>query len=342
MTRAKAAVPPPVEEIDLARRPLAPGDLVDRTMPLVMRGLVAKWPLVQAARRSETDFAVMLAGFDNGKPVDVLLMEPDQHGVIGYSPSMDGFNYDHHRISITQGLQRLAAYSREGGAVPGLAMQSAPVAGCLPGFLREHGLPFLADTIQPRIWIGNRVTTPTHFDESHNIACVVCGRRRFTLFPPEQVGNLYIGPLDFAPTGAAMSMARPDQANDPRYPRMKKAMRHAQVAELEPGDALYLPPLWWHHVVSLEDLNALVNYWWKPVAGGGAPVGAALPALLHCILTIRSLPETQRAAWRTMLEHYVFGEDDPAGHIPEARRGVLGPLTPETAEVLRGMIRKYL
>jgi len=87
-----------------------------------------------------------------------------------------------------------------------VAVQSALIADCLPGFLADHAMPLLPATIAPRIWIGNRVTTPTHFDESNNIACVVAGRRRFTLFPPEQIANLYIGPIDFAPTGTPISL----------------------------------------------------------------------------------------------------------------------------------------
>lgn len=54
-------------------------------------------------------------------------------------------------------------------------MQSAPIAACLPGLPNNHSIPFLDPGIQPRIWIGNKVTTPAHFDEYHNIAGVVCG-----------------------------------------------------------------------------------------------------------------------------------------------------------------------
>ena len=42
---------------------------------------------------------------------------------------------------------------------------------------------------------------------------MVAGRRRFTLFPPEQVANLYIGPLDLTPAGQPVSLvdqAQPD------------------------------------------------------------------------------------------------------------------------------------
>jgi oxalate decarboxylase/phosphoglucose isomerase-like protein (cupin superfamily) len=54
-----------------------------------------------------------------------------------------------------------------------------------------------------------------------------------------------------------------------RFPRFREALKHAIVAELEPGDALYIPSLWWHHVESIGVLNAMVNYWWSAPAAGG-------------------------------------------------------------------------
>ncbi len=330
-----------IEEYHGTGRPIGFGDFVGHDRPVVIRGLCRGWPLVRLASESDTAFARGLARWDNGTEVDALLMPPAEGGVIGYNAAFDGFNYAHHRVSITQGLQRLAAYSRQPDP-PGLALQSALISACLPGFLEEHALPFLGPAIQPRLWIGNQVTTPAHFDEYHNIACVVSGGRRFTLFAPEQVRNLYIGPLDFAPTGAAISMARLDQSDDPRFPRLKQALAAAQTAELRPGDAIYIPPMWWHHVASLERINALVNYWWLSGAGSGRVPGTSLDGLMHGILSFKSLGPAERAAWRGLLDYYVFDDEDPAAHIPEHARGILGPLTPEVVEKLKGMIRRYL
>jgi hypothetical protein len=337
MTQAPAAI----EEHDGAGPPITLADLVGRDRPLVIRGLCRDWPVVKLAARSDTAFAQGLAALDNGAEVDALLMPPGEEGIIGYNANFDGFNYEHHRVSITQGLQRLARYSRQENP-PGLAMQSAPISACLPGLLDDHVIPLLDPAIQPRIWIGNKVTTPAHFDEYHNVACVVCGTRRFTLFAPDQAPNLYVGPLDFAPTGAAISIARLDRPDDPRFPRLKLALAQAQAAELPPGDAIYIPPMWWHHVESLQRINALVNYWWRPVPVHGHVPETAMGCLLHCILTFKSLPPAERAAWKGLLEHYVFGEADPAAHLPVGRRGVLGELTPELATKLRESIRRYL
>jgi hypothetical protein len=80
-----------------------------------------------------------LARWDNRAEIDALL-PPADGGVIGYNAALEGFNSEHHRVSIARILQRLAAYSRQ-PAPPGLALQSALISDCLPGFLVEHALP---------------------------------------------------------------------------------------------------------------------------------------------------------------------------------------------------------
>lgn len=306
--------------------------------PLVLRGLCADWPLVQSARQSDSAFAKALAAQDNGVPVDTLLMPPEAGGRVGYNAAMDGFNYQHFKVSVTDVLVRLAQYSRTSEPTPGVALQSAAIATCLPGLLQTHAISGLPPAVQPRLWLGNRVTTPTHFDAFHNIAVVACGQRRFTVFPPEQVGNLYIGPLDFAPTGAAISLAPLDAPDGPQFPRLQRALEHGLEAVLEPGDALYLPPLWWHHVSSLGQLNALVNYWWQPQMADGQSPSSGIAALLHARLAFAGLPPTERAAWRALMEHYVFADEDPAAHIPTERRGVLGALDRGTIAALKQRI----
>jgi cupin-like protein len=331
-------MPTAIAEISIADQPVVLHEVLARAQPLVLRGLCRDWPLVRLARQSDTAFAQELARQDNGTPVDALLIAPDANGVIGYDAQMAGFNYEHFRVSVTEVLQKLAAYSR-GGNERGVAMQSALISACLPGLLETHRVPFLDASVPPRLWIGNRVTTPAHFDSYHNIAVVACGRRRFTLFPPEQVGNLHVGPLDFAPTAAAMSLPLLDAADDPRWPRLAEALAHAQVAELEPGDAIYVPPVWWHNVASLDQLNALVNFWWRSAAFEGHVAEPGLNALMHCLLAFKWLPTAEREAWGSLIAHYVFDDENPAAHIPVDRRGVLGPLTPETEAKLRRLIR---
>ena len=181
-------------------------DVVTQYRPAVLRGLVTSWPAVQAALASHADIVRYLTAFDNGTPVDAILMPPQARGRIAYDESMDAVTFAHRRLPVSAIIEQLSRYALFDNP-PSVAVQSALIPECLPGFANENRLPVLDEAVAPRIWLGNRVTVPAHVDESDNIACVVAGRRRFTLFPPEQVSNLYIGPLDYAPTGAAMSVA---------------------------------------------------------------------------------------------------------------------------------------
>ena len=306
--------------------------------PAVLRGLVATWPAVAQGRQSPQAFAGYLAAFDNGTPVDALMTRPEEEGRIFYDAPMTGFNYLHAQQPVSRVLEQALRYAQFPSA-PAVAVQSALIARCMPGFKRDNVLPLLDPAVEPRLWVGTAIVTPAHFDESHNIACCVAGRRRFTVLPPAQIANLYVGPLDHAPTGTPISMVDFAKPDFDRYPRFREALAHARVAELEPGDAIYLPPLWWHHVRSLERLNALVNYWWVRTAPGHAPPPSALDSLLHAVATLRGLPPAQREAWRAIFEHYVFDATrDVASHIPAERQSLLGSMTAQQHAQLRAFL----
>lgn len=305
----------------------------------MLRGLVNDWPAVQAARASPTQLARYLAGFDNGSAVDAILMPPEARGQISYNDAMDGFNFVRNRLPVSRILEQLARYAQFDDP-PAVAVQSALLDDCLPGFAAENRLAVLDPAIAPRIWIGNRVTVPAHFDESMNVACVVAGRRRFTLFPPEQVANLYVGPLDFAPTGAAMSMVRFAAPDFAKFPRFGQALAAARISELGPGDAIFIPTLWWHHVESLDSqLNVLVNYWWNGALGSVDRTASGMDCLIHALLNIRPMPDELRQAWAGLFDHYVFGANErDVDHIPGHRRGVLATPSPEAARRIRDLL----
>jgi hypothetical protein len=304
--------------------------------PAVLKGAVSRWPAVKRALESPESVAKYLKGFDRGAPVDVLMMPSHVKGRIFYDERMDGFTYTRDKLSISavnEQLLRYAAFQNR----PSVVIQSALIADCLPGFTHENKLALLDAAVQPRIWLGSAVVTPAHFDESNNIACVVAGQRRFTLFPPEQIANLYIGPLGHAPTGTPISLVNFREPDFGKFPRFREALGHAQVADLEPGDAIFIPTLWWHHVESLTKYNMLVNYWWKGGAGD-TQSASALDSLLHALINLKHLPPEQRAAWRVIFDHYLFGADDPAAHIPEHKRGVLGKISPELDQQVRAFL----
>ena len=317
-------------------------EILPRNEPAILRGLVADWPVVVRSRQSALALAEYLAAFDNGTPVTALMTPPEEDGRIFYDESMAGFNFMRTERPVSQVLEQVLRYSTFERA-PAVAVQSAQITACLPGFTSENVQPLLDADVAPRLWFGTAIVTPAHFDESHNIACCVAGRRRFTLFPTEQIANLYIGPLDHTPASTPMSLvdfARPDFD---RFPRFREALANARAAVLEPGDAIYMPPLWWHHVQSLERVNMLVNYWWIRAAEGHAKPPFALDSLMHAVASLRGLPPAQRRAWRAVFAHYIFDtERDVTAHIPPERQSLLGPMSAEQHAQIRAFLLKRI
>jgi hypothetical protein len=125
-----------------------------------------------------------------------------------------------------------------------------------------------------------------------------------------------------------------------QYPRFEEALAAGQTALLEPGDAIFVPSMWWHHVEGLSAFNTLVNYWWTPVP---QHIPTPMNALYHAMWTIRDRPEREKQAWREVFEHYVFGPSERAGaHLPEGARGVLGPIDETRARQIRAMLLNKL
>lgn len=314
--------------------------------PVVMRGVVKDWPLVAQGRTGLEPCLQYLMGFDKGEAVDALLAKPEPMRAFSYKPGLEGFNFMHDKRPYAALFEQLWRYSHFPDP-PALAAQSALVSTALPGLELANRLPLLdAEVAAPRIWIGNRATVPAHFDDSHNIACVAAGRRRFTLLPPQCAPMLYLGPPDYAPTPAPMSVVPNLQTADPaRYPLVAEALKHAHVAELEPGDAIYMPPLWFHQVEALAPhLNILMNYWWRPDAAPGRRDDLHMAAMRLAMLALRHLPEGEREGWRALFGHYVFGaQGEQLAHIPEGQRHMFSsPLDAEADAAIRKDIGEKL
>lgn len=294
-----------------------------RYLPAILKGFVNHWPAARLARQSNAAICKYLTERDNGTPVDVRLFAPEENGRLFYNKGMTGFNFENHKAPVSELLARLA-YCSQMENPPTLVVQCSNLEASLPRFALENPMPFPDIPAPPMLWIGNHVVTPAHFDGSENIACVISGRRRFTMFPPEQIGNLYIGPVDFGPTQTPISLVEFENPDFEKFPRFRQALEAAHVAELEPGDALYLPSLWWHHVESFDSLNIMVNYWWNNVAPVEGQTSSPFDCMTHCIKNMKNLSPEYKKAWAAMFNHYIFNtEYDPAEHIPDHKKGIL-------------------
>jgi hypothetical protein len=306
--------------------------------PAVLRGLVAGWRAVAEGQKSPQATVDYLLGLEQGGPLPLLTAPPAIKGRFFYREDMRSPNFERRAAPLAAGLRALLTHLADPNP-PAIFMEAAQVLECLPTFTKFHRLELLDAAVAPRIWIGNAITVQTHYDLYSNIACVVAGRRRFTLFPPEQLPNLYPGPMDVTLAGVPVSMVRIEDPDYVRYPRFRIALEHAQVAELGPGDALFLPYAWWHRVESLAAFNVLVNYWWNETR---LPLSPA-DSLLHAIFALRDLPPQQRDVWRNLFDYYAFQTSgDPLAHIPPGIRGLMGERGEQALRTVRMLIVRSL
>jgi len=334
---AQAEALPPVREVAAAD---LPGLIASGQEPFVVRGLVRDWPLVAAGLASAKEARSYLAA--HARPVDlpVSIADPDKGGRLFYDEAMD--------VNFRMGTGRLAdifagfdkAEGRAAHDVPTVYLGSVDIHRYFDGLHQANHVPAVPQDALASIWIGNATRIAAHNDHPRNLACCAVGQRRFTLFPPDQFANLYLGPLDITPAGRPVSLVDFDNPDFDQHPRYRDALAHAQVADLQPGDALFIPSLWYHHVDATASFNVLVNYWWRDTPRF---LGQPQTAMTHAIMAIRDLPEAERAIWRDMFEHYVFsGGEDARAHVPEAGQGILGPIDAGTAQRLQQFLLRSL
>jgi hypothetical protein len=307
--------------------------------PAVLRGLAADWPAVAAARKSDEDLIAYLRRFRVERPVGAIVGAPEIGGRFLYTDDLRALNFTRGMSQLDPFFDRLLR-DRDNPRPYAIAVQSEEIPNLLPGFEQENRTDLVDGHVVPRAWIGNRIRVAPHYDLMENVGIVVAGRRRFTVFPPEELKNLYVGPFELTPAGTPVSLVDLDKPDLDRFPRFAEAIKRAQTAELEAGDAIYIPFHWWHGVDSLEPVNLFVNYWWND-----RPRDAGNPydALMHAFYAIKALPPDQRAVWRTVFDHYVFGANgDPGEHLPPHARGILGETDSELLGRLRATLRQLI
>ncbi|HTV78157.1 MAG TPA: cupin-like domain-containing protein [Steroidobacteraceae bacterium] len=314
-------------------------EVVGGCEPVVLRGLVDDWPAVRAARDSPPALLDYLSALDCGGQVEVFFGEPEIAGKYYYAPGLGGFNFERRIMQFGAALQALAAAIDAPGS-GSVYIGSVSCRDRVPGFAPGNAMPLLAPETPPRIWLGTAANVSSHYDTYDNLACVIAGRRRFTLYAPELISRLYVGPVDHTMAGAPVSLAASSAADEQRFPLFQAIRDQAWMCELGPGDALYLPKLWWHQVESLGTCNGLVNYWWDAFAAGP---DAPYTSLLLAMITVAERPPAERLAWRAFFDHYVFRtQGHPLAHLPADQHGVLGALKPDNYSKIRARIMHLL
>lgn len=319
-------------------------DLMDCLEPVVLKGLVDDWGLVKAGKQSAEDAIAYLLTFYNGRTVGTFYGAPEIEGRFFYNDDVSGLNFETRRSPLDEVLATLQE-NLEADKPPSIYVGSTTIDACLPGLRQENNLVFQDDMFSGNeplasIWIGNRSLASAHYDAPNNMACCAVGPRRYTLFPPDQIYNLYPGPLDPTPGGQAISMVNFSDPDFERYPRFREAIEAAHVAELEPGDALFYPSMWWHQVEALSPFNVMINFWWNT---SPKYMGTPMYVLKHALLSLRDRPEHEKQAWKHVFDYYIFGSPTrPRDHLPEQAHGDLAPIDDLKARRLRAELLNKL
>lgn len=314
--------------------------------PVVIKGLLNDWQLVKRGRQSNDSAIGYLKSHYNGRPAVACIGPPEINGRFFYNQQATELNFRTEQMRIDEVLASIQAGFAEKNP-SSYYIASNVIDTHFPRLRSENDIEIPRPDVDyplapPRvsIWIGNRTTACCHYDTSDNLACSVVGMRRFTLFPPDQISNLYPGPLAPTPGGQVLSMVDFGNPDFTQFPRFAEAIKHGQVAELEAGDALYLPSMWWHQVESLMPLNILINYWWTDSA---THIDSGMHVLYHALLSLRDKPEHEKQGWKHIFDHYIFGDPKLAAeHLPEPARGYLGTLDKVKSRALRALLLNML
>lgn len=118
------------------------------------------------------------------------------------------------------------------------------------------------------LWMGSKgAYTNAHYDSVHNFYLQIYGTKRFFLFPPAALEELYLFPrvhpnarqsrIDFNVPPDAEYMRR-------HFPKFignsEEGPMRGFVIDLQPGQLLYLPPGWFHSVLAVST-SISVSMW---------------------------------------------------------------------------------
>mmetsp|Transcript_18236 Transcript_18236/g.34123 ORF Transcript_18236/g.34123 Transcript_18236/m.34123 type:complete len:301 (+) Transcript_18236:77-979(+) len=197
----------------------------------------------------------------------------------------------HIRIPFSKAVKKLTSLAkqpgRSGGKVHYYVAQHSLLT--FPGMMDDLEVPDMCRVTasgggvqRSALWIGSaHSSSPCHFDPFQNILVQVYGVKSVWLFSPEAAPCMLTCPepqantsslpfskfctqVDLSVEGEAITESA-DGASEQQKCNMSAlwASSHPRYyAQLEKGDALFIPHRWWHFCKAMTS-NCSVNFWWK-------------------------------------------------------------------------------
>lgn len=129
------------------------------------------------------------------------------------------------------------------------------------------------DVYDSSLWLGRAPTyTPLHRDPNPNLFVQLAGRKIVRLYEPRK-GNAVFSKVQEQIGGNASATMRGEEMMQGKekealeeevWGEGEGRMPGAWQAELDPGDALFIPKGWWHSIKGIgTDMNCSVNWWFR-------------------------------------------------------------------------------
>lgn len=318
--------------------------------PFIVRGCIDHWPLYRSLSQLATPAAKLqhLSRLLPQRKVRFTHLPPEEKGVFGYNDGVrQSFAFNTQRLRFPE-FADACVKTMEDGASGTLYMQNLP----LPELHAQLGVldqpEGFAPIAPPSFWIGTGgQKVALHSDAFRNIITMLAGRKRLTLFAPDELPNLYIAPPDRRVGGSLGSLVKLTEPDFDKFPKFRAALQRSHVAVLEPGEILYLPSLWWHHVESF-DLNIGLNCFFREQRidiSSYVPATGLMVSLRHTSLDIRRRLHDGFAALLSGQPNPLSADtpfaSDTAGAAAQIN-AALDTLTPDQAALWRAWVLAFV
>ncbi|KAI1803337.1 Clavaminate synthase-like protein [Daldinia bambusicola] len=164
------------------------------------------------------------------------------------------------RKDLSRRLTSLYVAQSDLNDLPGPLFEDLPV----PDIVKYAGK---GDIYNSSIWLGLQPTyTPLHRDPNPNLFCQLVGSKRIRLATPDQGDDIYARARTVLGSSGNSRLQCAEMMEGHNRALLEYAIKPLDEVLLKPGDGLFIPKGWWHHVVSDGDegeLNASVNWWFR-------------------------------------------------------------------------------
>ncbi|QTN25680.1 cupin-like domain-containing protein [Rhizobacter sp. AJA081-3] len=283
--------------------------------PQLFSGHCAGWPLTRelSARRLDLTKIAYLSELSGRQRIQFTYLPPAMAGDLGCAPNgRPNVPYLSHEATLSDFLQGIASCLRHADGSVAYA-QSRPLRS-FPRFAGMLGCDeVLGDLPEAsrRLWLGSGGhVNNLHFDCFANFLFMIAGYKRVCLFPPDSFVELRPTPPRRGiggATGSPVKLLRP-QTKD--MARLRRLARRGMYVVLRPGDALFIPPNWWHHVEG-QRLNLMVNAWVHAIER--PTLGSLEDGLQRTIRAMADMRPTVRISLRDVVRRACKGE--PASQV---------------------------